>query len=299
MTHHLHMRMLGHRVMRYAGITLGCLIASSAINLFLVPAHLLTGGATGIAMIVYYLFGLPIGLQTFVYNIPLLFMAWKLMGRAYTVDIIIGTAIFSFLLDLAPVNDMMLTTVYGGVFAGLGYGLVFRMNGSTGGFDILAAIVRKYYDLHMGGVLFSLNCLIMLIAAFLFGMAPAMFTLIYMFINATMVDKIVAGFNQRKAVLIVSDRHREIAESIIDNMHRGVTFLHGQGAYTRRERNVVFVCVGTTQVGKLKFIVHNVDPHAFVIIMSANEVMGRGFGRINQNDAAASDENAEDENERR
>ncbi|MFC2577083.1 MAG: YitT family protein [Rothia dentocariosa] len=105
MTHHLHMRILGHRVMRYAGITLGCLIASSAINLFLVPAHLLTGGATGIAMIVYYLFGLPIGLQTFVYNIPLLFMAWKLMGRAYTVDIIIGTAIFSFLLDLTrPFN---------------------------------------------------------------------------------------------------------------------------------------------------------------------------------------------------
>lgn len=306
MTHNLHMRVLGHRIMRYAGITVGCLIASCAINLFLIPAHLLTGGATGIAMIVYYLFGLPIGLQTFIYNIPLLFMAWKLMGRAYTIDIIIGTAIFSFLLDLtrplnayAPVSDMMLTTVYGGVFAGLGYGFVFRMNGSTGGFDILAAIVRKYYDLHMGGVLFSMNCLIMLIAAFLFGMAPAMFTLIYMFINATVVDKIVAGFNHRKAVLIVSDKHREIAESIIDQMHRGVTFLHGQGAYTRRERNVVFVAVGTTQVGKLKFIVHNVDPRAFVIIMSANEVMGRGFGRINQNDASASDDNFDDEKERR
>ena len=228
------------------------------------------------------------------------------MGKTYTVDIIIGTTIFSFLLDLtrplnayAPVSDMMLTTVYGGVFAGLGYGLVFRMNGSTGGFDILAAIVRKYYDLHMGGVLFSMNCLIMLIAAFLFGMAPAMFTLIYMFINATVMDKIVAGFNHRKAVLIISDRHKEIAASIIDEMHRGVTFLHGQGAYTRRERNVVFVAVGTTQVGKLKFIVHNVDPHAFVIIMSANEVMGRGFGRINQNDASASDESFEEERERR
>ena len=102
---------------------LGCLIASSSINLFLVPAHLLTGGATGIAMIVYYIFGLPIGLQTFIYNIPLLFMAWRLMGKAYTIDIIIGTAIFSFFLDLtrplnayAPVTDMMLTTVYGGVF---------------------------------------------------------------------------------------------------------------------------------------------------------------------------------------
>ena len=228
------------------------------------------------------------------------------MGRTYTIDIIIGTAIFSFFLDLtrplnayAPVSDMMLTTVYGGVFAGLGYGLVFRMNGSTGGFDILAAIVRKYYDLHMGGVLFSLNCLIMLVAAFLFGMAPAMFTLIYMFINATVMDKIVAGFNHRKAVLIVSDKHQGIAAAIIDQMHRGVTFLHGQGAYTRRERNVVFVAVGTTQVGKLKFIVHNVDPHAFVIIMSANEVMGRGFGRINQNDASASDDNFDDETERR
>ena len=253
-------------------------------------------------MIVYYIFGLPIGLQTFIYNIPLLFMAWRLMGKAYTIDIIIGTAIFSFFLDLtrplnayAPVTDMMLTTVYGGVFAGLGYGLVFRMNGSTGGFDILAAIVRKYYDLHMGGVLFSMNCLIMLIAAFLFGMAPAMFTLIYMFINATVVDKVVAGFNHRKAVLIISDKHKEIAENIIDQMHRGVTFLHGQGAYTRRERNVVFVAVGTTQVGKLKFIVHNVDPRAFVIIMSANEVMGRGFGRINQNDASASDDNYNEE----
>ena len=237
MMHNLHMRVLGHRVMRYTGMTLGCLIASCAINLFLIPAHLLTGGATGIAMIVYYIFGLPIGLQTFIYNIPLLFMAWKLMGRTYTIDIIIGTAIFSFFLDLtrplnayAPVSDMMLTTVYGGVFAGLGYGLVFRMNGSTGGFDILAAIVRKYYDLHMGGVLFSLNCLIMLVAAFLFGMAPAMFTLIYMFINATVMDKIVAGFNHRKAVLIVSDKHQGIAAAIIDQMHRGVTFLHGQGA---------------------------------------------------------------------
>ena len=306
MTHDLHMRMLGHRAMRYAGITLGCFIASCAINLFLIPAHLLTGGATGIAMIVYYLFGLPIGLQTFLYNIPLLFMAWKLMGKAYTIDIIIGTAIFSFFLDLtrplnaySPVNDMMLTTVYGGVFAGLGYGLVFRMNGSTGGFDILAAIVRKYYDLHMGGVLFSMNCLIMLIAAFLFGMAPAMFTLIYMFINATVVDKIVTGFNHRKAVLIISVKHKEIAAHIIDQMHRGVTFLHGQGAYTHRERDVVFVAVGTTQVGKLKLIVYGVDPHAFVIIMSANEVMGRGFGRINQNDASASDDIYEDEKDRR
>ena len=122
----------------------------------------MTGGATGIAIIFYYLADLPIGLQTFLYNIPLLIAAWKLMGRKYTIDIIIGTAIFSFCLDAtrflnayAPLDDVMLAAIFGGVFNGIGYGIVFRMDGSTGGFDIIGAIVKKFYALHMGGVFFA------------------------------------------------------------------------------------------------------------------------------------------------
>lgn len=281
----IQLRMLEHRLLRYAGITLGCLIASCSINLFLVPSHLLTGGATGIAIIVYYLSGLPIGLQTFLYNIPLLAAAWKTLGRGYTFDVVIGTGIFSFCLDLtrflnayAPVNDVMLAAIFGGVFNGIGYGIVFRMNGSTGGFDIIGAIVKKYYSLNMGGVIFGFNCLIMLAAAFLFGVAPAMFTLICMYMNAMITDKVIAGFNSRKAVLIVSNRSEAIAETIME-VGRGVTFLHGQGAFTRRERNVVFVVVTLTQVAKVKMIVNAIDRDAFMIIMSANEVMGRGFSR--------------------
>lgn len=279
----IQLRMLEHRLLRYAGITLGCLIASCSINLFLVPSHLLTGGATGIAIIVYYLSGLPIGLQTFLYNIPLLAAAWKALGRSYTFDVVIGTAIFSFCLDLtrflnayAPVNDVMLAAIFGGVFNGIGYGLVFRMNGSTGGFDIIGAIVKKYYSLNMGGVIFGFNCLIMLVAAFLFGVAPAMFTLICMYMNAMITDKVIAGFNSRKAVLIVSNHSEAIAEAIME-VGRGVTFLHGQGAFTRRERNVVFVVVTLTQVAKVKMLTNAIDRNAFMIIMSANEVMGRGF----------------------
>lgn len=279
----IQLRMLEHRLLRYAGITAGCLIASCSINLFLVPSHLLTGGATGIAIIVYYLSALPIGLQTFLYNIPLLAAAWKTLGRGYTFDVVIGTAIFSFCLDLtrflnayAPVNDVMLAAIFGGVFNGIGYGLVFRMNGSTGGFDIIGAIVKKYYSLNMGGVIFSFNCLIMLAAAFLFGVAPAMFTLICMYMNAMVTDKIIAGFNSRKAVLIVSNHSETIAEAIME-VGRGVTFLHGQGAFTRRERNVVFVVVTLTQVARIKMLTNAIDRDAFMIIMSANEVMGRGF----------------------
>ena len=215
----IHLKMMRHRMLRYVGITLGCLIASCSINLFLVPSHLLTGGATGIAIIVYYLTQLPIGLQTFLYNIPLLMAAWKTLGHGYTVDVVIGTGIFSLCLDLtrflnayAPVNDLMLAAIFGGVFNGIGYGIVFRMNGSTGGFDIVGAIAKKYYSLNMGGVIFAFNCMIMCVAAFLFGVAPAMFTLICMYMNAMVTDKVIAGFNSRKAVLIISDRAQQIAD---------------------------------------------------------------------------------------
>lgn len=279
----LSIKMIENRCIRYAGITLGCFIASASINLFLVPSHLLTGGATGIAIIVYYLTGLPIGLQTLLYNIPILIASWKTMGREYTIDVVIGTVIFSVALDLlkflnvyAPLSDSMLSAIFGGVFNGIGYGIVFRMNGSTGGFDVIGAIVKKYWSLSMGGAIFAFNCIIMCIAAFLFGIAPAMFTLICMFVNATVTDRVVAGFNHRKAVLIVSDQAQAIAKSIME-FGRGVTFLHGQGAFTGKERNVVFVVVKLTQLSKIKLITHTVDPHAFMIVMSANEVMGRGF----------------------
>lgn len=280
----LQLGLIEHRLLRYLGITLGCLIASSSINLFLVPSHLLTGGATGIAIIVYYLAELPIGLQTFLYNIPLLAAAWKTLGKGYTFDVVVGTAIFSACLDAtrflnsyAPVNDYMLAAIFGGVFNGIGYGIVFRMNGSTGGFDILGAIIKKYYSLNMGGVIFGFNCIIMLIAAFLFGVAPAMLTLICMFTNAMITDKVIAGFNSRKAVLIVSNQTALIAEGIMTEIGRGVTFLHGQGAFTHKERNVVMAVVSLTQVAKVKIIAHAIDPAAFMIIISANEVMGPGF----------------------
>ena len=129
----------------------------------------------------------------------------------------------------------------------------------------------------MGGAIFAMNCLIMCVAGFLFGIAPAMFTLICMYVNSHVTDKVIAGFNKRKAVLIISEHADEIADGILDNVHRGVTFLHGQGAYTAHERDVIFAVVSLTQVAKVKLIAYNADPKAFMIIMSANEVLGKGF----------------------
>ncbi len=275
--------------LKYLGILAGCLVAAASINIFVVPSSLLTGGVTGIAIIFYFLAGLPIGVQTLLYNVPLLIASYKLLGKKYTVDVVIGTLMFSFALDATkflaaytPTEDLMLAAIYGGIFNGVGYGIVFRMNGSTGGFDILGAIFKKYYSMEIGSVIFGFNCVIVAIAGGLFSVSSAMFTLICMYITSQMTNKVIDGLNQRKAVLIVSDKAKDIADGIITDIGRGVTFLQGEGAYTGDPKKIVMVVVSMTQIAKLKIVVSTVDRNAFMLILAASEVMGRGFTRPNR-----------------
>ena len=275
------------RPLRYVGMIIGCLIASSSINLFAVPNQFLTGGIAGIGLIVYYLTEIPVGVQTFLYNIPLLIASYKLLGKNYTIDVIIGTIIFSFCLDATKflnayspqLNETLLAAIFGGIFNGIGYGIVFRMNGSTGGYDIIGAIIRKFYSMNVGSVIFCFNCMTVIAGAFIFGVETAMLTLICMFLNSQLTDKVIAGLNGSKAVLIISDKSKEISEEILGEIGRGVTFLHGEGAYSGNDREVILVVVSLTQLGKLKILVHTNDRNAFMIVMAASEVMGRGFTR--------------------
>ncbi|MGN0941884.1 MAG: YitT family protein [Selenomonadaceae bacterium] len=276
--------MKSSHIIHALGTVLGCLISTSAINLFLMTNHLLSGGLTGIGIIIYYLTGLPVGIQVLIYNVPLFIWAYKVMGKEYIASTIFGTVMFSvcvdvtqFLRDYQPVDDPMLAAIFGGVFVGTGYGIVFRSNGTTGGLDIASAIIKKYYSINMGMMNFMFNCVIMAASMFIFGPKPAMYTLICMFVSATLTDKVVAGFITRKAVLIVSEQSAMISEGIIHEMGRGVTFLHAEGAFLHRAERVIFVVVTLTQIAKLKSIAYRYDPAAFMIVVDANEVMGRGF----------------------
>ena len=279
--------------LKYLGIMAGCLIAAGSINLFVVPSSLLTGGVTGIAIIFYFLTGLPIGAQTLAYNVPLLIASYKLLGKKYTIDVIIGTVMFSLALDatkflngMLPLEEVMLASIYGGIFNGIGYGIVFRMNGSTGGFDILGAIFKKYYSMEIGSVIFGFNCLIVVVAGVLFNITSAMFTLICMYVTSQMTNKVIDGFNQRKAVLIISEHSKDIADGIITDIGRGVTFLNGEGAYTGDPKKIVMVVVSMTQIAKLKIVVRTVDKNAFMLILAASEVQGRGFTRAARQNVA-------------
>ncbi|WP_378955280.1 YitT family protein [Pelosinus sp. sgz500959] len=269
---------------RYFCITAGCLIASTSINLFLVPHHLLSGGVSGLAIIFYFLFGFPIGLQIIIMNIPLVAIAYKLLGKEYAITTIYGTILFSvavdatqFLAKMNPLDDPLLACITGGIISGVGSGLIFRFNGSAGGLDIVAAVVRKYYSFNFGVVSFAINLVIMMIAATFFGLKLAVLTLISMFVSANLTDKVVEGFNRKKTLFIISYNTEKITEAILKEVGRGATILRGEGAFTRQEKRIIFVVVSLTQIAKIKLLVQDVDPHAFMIVQDAAEVMGRGF----------------------
>lgn len=272
------------QIWRYSMVAIGALIAGIGINTFLIPHQLFSGGVSGIAMILYFLFDWPIGFQIIVLNIPIFYAAYRLLDRDYVICGIFGMVVFSlaidatrFLTELNLVDDTMLAAIYGGVISGIGAGLIFRVSGSAGGVDVIATIIKKYYSLNVGLVGFIINIFLMIVAAALFGVKPAMYTLLSFFVSAQVTDAVIEGLNRKKTIMIISDKNKEIGEAILDEVGRGATFLDGTGAYTKKEKKVLFVVVTLTQIAKIKFIAEKIDPAAFMIVQDAAEVLGQGF----------------------
>jgi len=269
---------------RYLTITLGACISGIALNAFFLPHHLLSGGITGVGMILYYLFGWQISVTNFLFNIPLFFLAYRLMSRHYFISGIYGTAIFSvFLHFFAPLHEMMLvqnallSCIAGGALNGVGLGILYRVGGSTGGTDIIGAIVQKFYSISISATGFLINVVLLGAGALLFGLEPALYTMTAYFVVFKVSNAFTAGFDFKKSVLIVSEHNEEIGEAIIQLVGRGVTYVDGEGAYTHQKRKLIFCVVKLTQLAKIKEIVKEVDPFAFMIVQDANDVFGRGF----------------------
>ncbi len=269
---------------RYFQITLGCLLVSAAFDLFLIPAHLMTGGISGIALIITYLTGLPVGAQNLVYNLPILYLAYRALGKLYAWDTIVGTVILSVLIDAMSfmvgwqiIDDAMLNAIFGGVVAGIGFGIVFRANANTGGLDVFAAVAKKYYSLDVGNVVFILNFLIVAASMFIFDIKTGLFSIVGIYLMGEFTNRVAAGFNREKSIVIISPKCQEICREIMENVHRGATYIQGAGGFAREPKELLYVVVKLTQVSRVKIIVHHYDPHAFLIISDASEVQGEGF----------------------
>lgn len=269
-------------------IFLGCIIASLGVNLFLTHAKLLSGGATGIALIFQYLLAVPAGIVVFIINLPLFFLSYKKLSKSFTLYSAIGMLSLSAALiitkplaSFVKVDDMLLYCIYGGVLCGIGYGIVFLRNGSTGGTDIITMLIRqKYSNFEIGKLGFIINCIIVIVGALIFGVPRALYTLLSIFIQGAVLDRVLRGLNSKKLMLIITKESQNIIDFVIEDMNRGVTSIPIEGEYTHMKKKMLYCIVTTSEMLVLKNKVYDIDPKAFITIMDTSEVKGKGFKSI-------------------
>jgi len=278
---------------RVARIIAGSLIASLSIRLFIRPAGLLSGGLSGIALVLEYTLGIPLALSVFVLNIPVFYLGLRKLQRGYMLRSLIGVLSFTLFLlaweqliriDEPITEDLLLTALFGGALNGIGLGMVFRGRGSVGGTDIIALVLNRTYSFSLGSSGFALNAIPLVIGVFLFDIRSIGYTLVAMYVSSKLVDKVQAGFITSKTVTIVSTRHEDISQAIIQRVHRGVTLIQGQGAFSRDDKRVILTTISLTQLPKLKDIVAELDPDAFMTVTDTSEVLGKGFSKVKEDD---------------
>lgn len=264
-------------------IIVGSAIMGFGINSFNIPNHLAEGGITGISILIKLLFpAVDQGIVFFVLNIPLFFLGWKILGRTSFIYTILGTVSLSVFLSLfentlpLPMEDRLLASLYAGVAVGVGLGIIFRYGGTTGGVDIIARLLQKYWGVSMGRTLFLGDILVIGASLIYLNLESAMYTLVVVFIAARVIDFFQDGAYAGKALTIISDKAEEISKQILE-FGRGVTLLSGKGAYSGAEKQVVYVVISRNEVMRFKNIVHEIDPHAFLIVNDVHEVLGEGF----------------------
>ncbi len=262
-------------------MALGAVVGAVGLNFFLIPNHLIDGGLTGIAILLYDLFRLPVGPILLLLNVPLVALSWVAIGPKFVVRTALGTVLFSVALTVLPVhpvvNNQLLAAVYGGLLSGAGIGLIFRMGGSTGGTDFVARLLRRYLDLPMGVGLLGADAVVIALFALVMGLVPAMYSLLALFVGSRIIDFLIDGLAVQRVALVVSDHPEEIADAVMAELGRGVTALKGQGMYSKQERPVLLIAVSRLETVRLKALVVAIDPAAFLIIHHAHEVLGEGF----------------------
>lgn len=269
-------------------IFIGCFIASIGVNLFLSHAKLLSGGATGIALILEYITYFPSGISVFLINLPLFILSYRKLSKTFTLYSAIGMVSLSTSLLLTKqfstfiqVDDILLYCLYGGALCGIGYGLVFIRNGSTGGTDIITMLIRqKYSNFNIGAVGFSLNFTIVLLGAIIFGLPRALYTLISIFTQGLVLDQMLKGFSSKKLLLILTEKENEIIDYIIKDLHRGVTTLPARGEFTDSDKRMLYCLVTSRQMIELKSKILSLDSKAFISILDVSEVKGKGFTNL-------------------
>lgn len=270
----------------YLLIALGALLQALALRLFLVPANLVSGGISGISQLINHYTGWPIGLMIFLGNLPLFLLGWRYLGGVRfalrTAFAVVGVSFFVDLLSfwLPPeglTDDFVLNAIYGGLVSGIGFGLVYRGQGTSGGSDILARILNHWRGVPLSQSYLMTDALVMFTAGLTFSWENALYALVMLYVSGLVAEAVTEGGNVVRTALIITDNPGPVQAHILQEMERGVTVLTGRGGYTGQERTVLYCVITRSEVVQLKNVVREADPRAFMVVGQAYEALGEGF----------------------
>lgn len=280
------------RLVQYLVIVVGCVIYAVGFQFFMYPNSIVSGGAVGVAMIINKLIPVPVGMMTIIINIPLFIIAWRHFGLDFLVSSLVGMALSSAFVDLFAVfnivltNDPMLACIIGGVFKGIGLGIIYYVGTTTGGVDIVAKMLRiKYPHINLGTILLLIDAAIIVAYAIILNKyESAMYSVIAMFVVSKVIDLALYGIDNSCICYIISENSTALTNEIISgHMHRGVTILEGKGAYSGKEKQVIMCVIKRQQIAEIRRIIRKIDENAFFIVSDAKNVFGNGFESINDN----------------
>lgn len=274
--------MMKKRITDVLFIMAGAFLFALAVNLFVIPNDLAEGGVTGITIILYYLFEWSPGLMNLILNGILLIVGYRFLDKTTTVYTIIAVVFNSLFLHLTEnwtiaSDELWINTIFAGVFAGLGIGLIVRVGGTTAGTVILARLANKYLDWNISYGLLFFDLIVAFSSYFIIGPQGLMCTIVLLFVGTKTMEFIIEGLNPKKAVMIISSKQDEIAKQVIEKMDRGVTVLSGHGYYTKNKKEILYIVISKQEVSMLKKIVRAEDEIAFITIHDVRDVFGEGF----------------------
>lgn len=261
------------------GLTIGAIIYSAGLNLFLIPNHIIDGGVTGISLLVQALTDVPFSILIVVLNLPFFYLGYKRLGAGLAVSatyaIVVLSLCSSYFEELKPATtDPFLSTIFGGIIIGIGVGIVIKSGGSTDGTEIVAIWLDNKTSFSVGEIVMFFNFFILGAAGFVFSWNSAMYSLIAYFICSRMIDAVSTGLDSSKGIFIVTSDYDKVSDAIVHDMHRAVTRLHGQGGFLKDDKDVLYCVVTRLEVTKLKQVVHGIDPSAFLSVFDVQEVQG-------------------------
>lgn len=270
------------KAMEYVYVILGAFIIALAFNVLLLPNHVASGGVSGISTIINYLTGWTPAYIQWAFNIPLFFAGVFFLGYQFGIKTFVGTMIMPLFVYLTSdwtvwTHEPLVAALFGGVLVGMGLGIVFRGKASTGGTDVIAQILHKFTNLSLGICVALIDGFVVIAAMFVFDIESGLYALIGLFATSKTIDLVQVGLNQSKTVLIISEKQDEIRHAILYKIDRGITRLSAKGGYTEDDRQILLCVIAQSEFSRLKGVIKEIDPSAFVVVMSASEVMGEGF----------------------